>query len=155
MKVCIVCSPGGHFDEMARLLGAFEGHQYFIVTYKSESVKDLKNVHLINSRYLKNAKSFFSLAMLLAQTSLEAIKIIVKEKPDAIFSTGGGEIAIPFCYIGKILRKRIYFIEPLSNITSRSGGGRYIYPIADLFLVQWQPLLKVYGNKAQYWGNII
>jgi beta-1,4-N-acetylglucosaminyltransferase len=155
MKFCIVCSPGGHFDEMARLLGAFEKHEYFLVTYKSESIINFKNVYLIESRYLKRAKSLYGLTMLLIKTSLEAIKIILREKPDVIFSTGGGEIAIPFCYLGKMLGKKVIYIESLANITSCSGGGRYVYPIADLFLVQWQSLLKVYGNKAKYWGKII
>lgn len=155
MRICIVCSPGGHFDEMARLLNAFEKQDYFLVTYKTESVKDLRNVYMIESRYLNKAKSLYGLIMLLIKTSLEAIKIIIKEKPNVIFSTGGGEIAIPFCYLGKILGKKIIYIESLANITTRSGGGRYVYPIADLFLVQWQSLLKIYGKKAKYWGKII
>ena len=93
--------------------------------------------------------------ILLIKTILKAFKILTKEKPDVIVSTGGGEIAVPFCYIGKILGAKIIFIETLSRITTPSGGGRLVYPIADLFLVQWESLLKKYGTKAKYWGNVI
>jgi beta-1,4-N-acetylglucosaminyltransferase len=155
VKVCIACSPGGHFEEMLRLLNAFEKHNYFFVTYRLESNKDLENAFLIKTHHLSGAKSLYGLTMLLLKTSLEAIKIIIKEKPDAIFSMGGGEIAIPFCYLGKMLRKKVIYIESLASITTRSNGGRYVYPIADLFLVQWQSMLKIYGNKAKYWGKII
>jgi len=155
MKICIVCSPGGHFDEMTRVLGAFKNCDYFLVTYKSDSIKNSKEVFLIESSYLNKAKSLHGLIILLIKTSLEAVKIIFKQKPDVIFSTGGGEIAIPFCYLGKMLGKKIIYLESLANITSRSSGGRYIYPISDLFLIQWPSLSKIYGNKAKYWGKII
>jgi len=133
---------------MMRLTSAFDGHEIFIVTYDSESTKDLKNAYRI--KY-----PMPSLGLLILRTLFEAIKILSKEKPDLIVSTGGGEIAIPFCYIGKLLGMKIIFIETLARVKTPSGGGHIVYPIADLFLVQWESLLKEYGNKAKYWGNLI
>ncbi len=150
MKICLVCSHGGHFVELMQLLDAFEGNNYFFATYSSEATKNLKNAYLIKFEGwdLKGK-------ILLMKCIIKTAQILLKEKPDVIVSTGGGEIAVPFCYIGKILGAKVIFIETLTRTTTPSGGGKFIYPIADLFLVQWESLLKKYGKKAKYWGKVI
>jgi beta-1,4-N-acetylglucosaminyltransferase len=150
MKLCLVCSHGGHFVEMNQLLEAFDDYNYFYVTYESEATKELKNAYVIkfDGWGLKGK-------ILLIKTTIKAIQILLKEKPDVIISTGGGEIAVPFCYIGKMFGIKIIYIDSLARVMTKSAGGRFIYPIADIFLVQWESLLKVYGKKAKYWGKII
>ena len=150
MKICLVCSHGGHLVQMMRLRDAFKEHDNFLVTYNSEATKNLENAYLIKFEGwdLKGK-------ILLIRSIIKTIKILVKEKPDVIISTGGGEIAVPFCYIGKVMGAKVIFIETLSRITTQSGGGRLVYPVADLFLVQWESLLKKYGPKAKYWGKVI
>jgi len=150
MNICLVCSHGGHFDEMMRLSEAFKDDNYFIVTHSSEATKNLKNAYRIKF----DGWSFIG-KILLVRVIIRAAFILLKERPDVIISTGAGEIAVPFCYIGKILGKKIIFIDTLARITTPSGGGKLIYPIADLFLVQWASLLDKYGKKAKYWGRII
>lgn len=150
MKLCLVCSQGGHFNEMMRLSNVYESHNYFFVTHASDATKNLKNGYRIKFDGWNLMGK-----ILLTKIMIKAIYILLKEKPDVIISTGAGEIAVPFCYIGKMMGIRIIFIDTLARITTPSGGGRLIYPIADLFLVQWKPLLTKYGKKAKYWGKII
>jgi UDP-N-acetylglucosamine:LPS N-acetylglucosamine transferase len=135
---------------MMRLLDAFEGHNYFFVTFRSEVTQNSKNIHLIKFEGWGLKGKIYLIKYILC-----AIRILLKERPDVIVSTGGGEIAIPFCYIGKILGAKVIFIETLARINEPSAGGKYIYPISDLFLVQWKSLLNKYGNKAKYWGRVI
>jgi beta-1,4-N-acetylglucosaminyltransferase len=149
LKICLACSQGGHFVQMMQLLEAFEGHESFFVSYNSEATKYLKNVYL-----LKYEKDYIKDKLNLIRTIIKAIYILLKEKPDLVISTGGGEIAVPFCYIGKILGANVIFIETLARVTTCSGGGKLVYPIADLFLVQWKSLLNKYGKKTKYWGQI-
>jgi hypothetical protein len=33
--------------------------------------------------------------------------------------------------------------------------GKWVYPITDLFLVQWESLLTQYGPKAKHVGGLI
>ncbi len=150
MKICLVCSHGGHFNEMMQLSDAFEGFDYFFVTHASEATKNLENAYLIKFEGWNLIGK-----ILLIMVPIRAIYILLKERPDVIISTGAGEIAVPFCYIGKMMGIKIIFIDTLARISTPSGGGRFIYPIADLFLVQWRPLLEKYGKKAKYWGKII
>ena len=154
MKICLACTHGGHLVQMMRLLDAFEGYNYFFVTYRSEATKNFKNAYFLKFEE-KGLKAKIMLKIMLVKTIINAVKILIKEKPDVIISTGGGDIAVPFCYIGKVLGAKVIYIESLSRITTASAGGRLVYPIADLFLVQWESLLEKYGSKAKYWGKVI
>ncbi len=135
---------------MQRLMPAFEGKDYFFVTHRSEYSRHLERAYFIGYKegYIRERITWL-------KTIFIALRILLKERPEVVISTGGGEIAVPFCYVGKLLGAKVAFIETVARITTRSAGGRLIYPIADLFLVQWEPLLKKYGKKARYWGNVI
>lgn len=150
MKICLACSPGGHMDELRRLMPAFKGKEYFFVTHKYEYSQQLERAYFIEYR-----KGYIRERIAWLKTIFIALHILLKERPDVVVSTGGGEIAVPFCYAGKLLGAKVVFIETLARVTTRSAAGRLVYLIADLFLVQWEPLLKKYGTKAQYWGNVI
>jgi UDP-N-acetylglucosamine transferase subunit ALG13 len=57
------------------------------------------------------------------------------------------------CYIAKLYRKKIIFIESFCRVEKPSLFGRLIYPIANLTIVQWKPLLDYY-KEAKYGGPI-
>ena len=44
-------------------------------------------------------------------------------------------------------------IETYANKNTKTATGKLVYPIADLFIVQWEEMLKVYP-KATYLGGI-
>ena len=53
----------------------------------------------------------------------------------------------------KIFRSKIVFIETFANKNRKTATGKLIYPIADLFIVQWEEMLEIYP-KAKYGGSI-
>jgi beta-1,4-N-acetylglucosaminyltransferase len=150
LKICLACSHGGHLAEMQRLMPAFEGKDPFFVTFKSESSQ-----HLERAYFIEYGRGYIRERITWLKTIFIALRILAKERPDVVISTGGGEIAIPFCYAGKLMGARVVLIETLTRTATKSAAGRFVYPIADLFLVQWESLLKLYGKKAQYWGKVI
>lgn len=146
MKIALVCSNGGHLVEMQQLLKAFEGHRYFYITLEGKDTKNLKNSYILKKDW---GPMFYQQIYF----TIKAFKILRKERPDVIISTGGG-MATPFCYLGKLMGCKIIFIESFCRINTASKGGKWIYPVADLFLVQWKELVKKYGSKAQYRGSV-
>ena len=58
-----------------------------------------------------------------------------------------------FSYIFKLFGSKIIFIETFANKNSKTVTGKYVYKFADLFLVQWEEMLKLYPN-AKYWGSL-
>ena len=145
MKISIVCSDGGHLTEMSQLMEAFEGHETFFITYNVLGDRDLGKLYQLKS-LKKNPLRYLSAVPTL-------VKILRKEKPDLIVSNGA-EIAIPSLYIAKLFGIKIFFIESWCRINKPSTTGKLIYPIADVFLVQWKQLLKSYGKKAEFKGGV-
>lgn len=146
-KIGLICSPGGHFVEVLQLLEAFEGYPVFFLTYKEKATVDRKNTY-----YMMN---FAKHPLYLVIGILKILFIFLKERPKTLFSTGA-EIAIPSFYIGKFLfRTKLIYLECSAQVYHPSLTGRWIYPITDLFLVQWKSLLREYGPRAKYVGGLI
>jgi beta-1,4-N-acetylglucosaminyltransferase len=146
MKICLVCSHGGHLTEILQLMEAFEGHETFFITYDSARTRAL------HCRYL--LKNIGQNPLRMASAGFSILKILCKEKPKLIVSTGS-EIAIPAFYLAKLFRIKTIFIESWTRVVQPSGTGRMVYPISDVFLVQWESLLAKYGKKARYEGAIL
>jgi beta-1,4-N-acetylglucosaminyltransferase len=146
MKICLVCSHGGHLAEMLHLQEAFEGHETFFITYASARTRELERKYLL--------RNIGTNPLLMAFAFLRTLSILFKERPKLIVSTGS-EIAIPAFYLAKLLGMKTIFIESWTRVLQPTGTGRIVYPISDVFLVQWERLLTKYGNKARYEGAIL
>jgi len=146
-KIGFICSPGGHLVEVLHLKEAFEGHPFFFLTYQEKATSNRERTY-----YIKNfAKKPFSLIA----GVLKIFFVFLKERPKVLFSTGA-EIAIPCFYIGKFLfRMKLIYLECSAQVVHPSRTGKWVYPITDLFLVQWESLLREYGPKARYVGGLI
>lgn len=85
---------------------------------------------------------------------LKAFKILLKEKPTVLISTGA-LATVPFCIVGKLLGKRIVYIESFARVDTPSLTGKIIYKLklANLFVVQWEDMLK-YFPEAIVGGRI-
>ena len=84
--------------------------------------------------------------------TFKSLRIFLREKPCAIITTGT-HTAVPMCFIAKLFKKKVIYIETLANSNTKTVAGRIVYPIADLFVVQWEEMIKLYP-KAKYWGMI-
>jgi beta-1,4-N-acetylglucosaminyltransferase len=147
-KICVICSGGGHFTEAMELAPAFEKHPHFFVTFKVKG-KKIKRTEK-KTYYIFNPGKKIPMFLL---TFLESLYIFIKEKPEVVITTGAG-LAIPFCYIAKFFGKKIIFLETMTAITKPSNTGKIIYPIADLFIIQWESLREFFP-KATYGGPLV
>lgn len=150
MKVLMIGNAGGHFEQLKQLKRIEKKYQLFYVTNKCLATEKLG--------YVDNfilAPHFHSKLLTLCGyfiNSIQAFFILLKIKPELIVSTGAG-IAIPTCILGKILGKKIVFIESFARIDFPSRTGKFMYKVADIFIVQHKSLLKYYP-KAIYGGWI-
>jgi UDP-N-acetylglucosamine:LPS N-acetylglucosamine transferase len=146
-KIGLICSHGGHFTEFLQVREAFKGYPTFLLTYKEVSTANQKNTYYIANIGKSPVAFIFGL--------IKILFIFLKEKPTILFSTGS-EIAVPPFYLGKFLfRTKLIYLECSAQVYQPSLTGRCVYPITDLFLVQWEFLLKKYGPKAKYVGGLI
>lgn len=147
MKIALVCSKGGHLTELLRLTETFDEFDVFFVTHRSPRTDSLQErkyfIKDIGTNYGRIALAAFSF-----------LKIFLEERPSVVISTGS-EIAIPAFYVARLLRIPTIYIESWCCVNETTGAGRLVYPVSDVFLVQWPSLAEKYGPKADYKGAVI
>jgi beta-1,4-N-acetylglucosaminyltransferase len=81
-----------------------------------------------------------------------AWRVIRERDPEIILSTGAG-LAVPFFLVGRLLRRRLVYVESLTRIESISLSGRMVYPLADHFFVQWPQAAR--RRRMRYAGSLL
>ena len=153
-KVLFISSTGGHLNELLQLKPLFEKYEYNIITEKDKANIKLKETYgkkLYFLPYGTRAKLFTYIFKYLF-LCLKTIYLYFKIMPKVIITTGT-HTAGPMCILGKVFGSKIVYIETFANTNKKTATGRLIYPIADLFIVQWEEMLKLYP-KAIYGGRI-
>lgn len=148
MKISLVGSSGGHLAHLYMLKPFWKNKNRFWVTFNKVDAKSLlKNEQVYNCYFPTNR----NIKNLIRNTFL-AIKILKKEKPDVIISSGAA-VAVPFFYIGKLMGAKLIYIEVFDRINKPTLTGKLVYPIVDKFIVQWEEEKKIYP-KAINLGSI-
>ena len=152
-KVMFISSTGGHLTELLELSPLFQEYDSTIVTEKTKSNLYLKDKYKQVFYLVYGTKSHpFTYFFKFIYNFFKSLYIFLKVKPDVIITTGT-HTAFFMCYLGKLFKKKIIYIETLANRTTKTMAGKLIYPIADYFLVQWESMLELYP-KAIYMGFI-
>ena len=153
-KVMFISSTGGHLTELLQLKPLFEKCEYTIVTEKTKSNQNLIDQYPDHVYYLAygTKQHLFKYLFIFAHNIIVSFFIFLKVKPDVIVTTGT-HTAVPMCYIAHFLKKKVVFIETFANSKTPTQAGRLVYPIADLFVVQWESMLEHYPD-AVYGGWI-
>lgn len=139
IKICLVGSSGGHLTHLYQLKEFWNSKNRFWVTFNKPDANSilegerLYHCHFPTNRNIKN----------LIKNTFLAIKVLKKEKPDIIISTGAA-VAVPFFYIGKLFGAKLVYVEVFDRIDRPTMTGKMVYPITDKFIVQWEEMKKVY-----------
>ncbi len=148
MKIALPTSAGGHLTELMQIKGATNEYETFFITVKR---KDTEELYKKEKVYFVEDTGRDPIALI--KNIVQSLKILLKEKPDVIITTGAGA-AIPSCMIGKFMGAKLLYIESYCRAKSKSWSGVILYPFADIFLVQWESMVQKYGKKARYWGGV-
>ena len=147
LKICLVGSSGGHLTHLYMLKPFWKDKNRFWVTFDKEDARSLKDekvypCYFPTNRNIKN----------LIRNTFLAIRVLKKEKPDLIISSGAA-VAVPFFYLGKLFGTKTIYIEVFDRINKPTLTGKLVYPVTDRFIVQWEEMKKVYP-KAINFGSI-
>ena len=146
-KVCLVGSSGGHLTHLYLLKPFWEEKERFWVTFGKDDAKSILEDEKMYECYFPTNRNIKNLI----KNTFLAIKIIRKEKPKLIISSGAG-VAVPFFYIGKIFGAKTIFIEVFDRIDKPTITGKLVYPVSDIFVVQWEEMKKVYPKAINLGG---
>ncbi|MFV0341462.1 MAG: PssD/Cps14F family polysaccharide biosynthesis glycosyltransferase [Anaerocolumna sp.] len=150
LKMCCVASSGGHWEELMCLKDVIESSECFFVTEQGGQAQESKYSEMYLVTQINRHEKFFLLHFF--RLFITAFRIIKKERPDIVLSTGA-LIAFPFCIVSKVFGAKIIFIESFARVYNKSLTGKLIYPFSDLFIVQWETMMEHYP-KAKYGGVV-
>ncbi len=153
-KVLFISSTGGHLTEMLELKKLFSKVDFHLITEKTKSTFSLQEKYPGRVNYMTYGTKdhLLSYLFIFPWNCLKSLYYFFRFSPEYVITTGA-HTAVPMCYIAKFFRRKIIYIETFANIESKTLSGRLVYPIADLFIVQWESMLKFYP-KAVYGGWI-
>lgn len=153
-KVLFISSCGGHLNEMMQLKSLFNKYDYHIITEKTKTTTYLKKDYPNKVSYLiyGTKDHFWIYPFKLLINCFISLFYYIKYHPKYIVTTGA-HTAGPMCCLGKLFGSKIIYIETFANIHTKTITGKVIYKFADLFVVQWESMLKLYP-KATFGGWI-
>ena len=143
LRILAVCSGGGHWIQMQRLIPALEGHYVTFATVKP------------SSRRYQDGSRIFSIPDANRDTKIRLIWLVMKLawiflrcRPQVILTTGAapGYIAIR---LGRMVGARTMFLDSIANAERLSLSARLALPHADVTLTQWPDLEEDAGPKYQ------
>lgn len=157
LKVLVIVSCGGHFEQAIECLEAFRGCDVILVCYrywgemKGFSHPLVSRVRLV--RFIAPQKWGLCLSMVV--NLFEFLWIFLRERPDLLFSTGA-EIAIGPFILGKLFwRTKNIYMETAAGNREGTVTARVLYRWSNLFLVQWPHQIGTFGPKARYEGRVV
>ena len=148
-RVMFISSTGGHLNELLQLKDLFSLYDYTIITEKMKSNLYLKDEYPNKVHFLIYGTKlhFLTYPFKLFINCFISLFYYLKYRPTYIITTGV-HTAGPMCCIGKIFGSRIIYIETFANMVSKTSTGKLLYPISDMFIVQWESMKKLYPNSV-------
>jgi beta-1,4-N-acetylglucosaminyltransferase len=141
--VLLVCSPGGHLQQMLALGPAWDAFRHAWVALRAPDAEYLlaDEVVVWGRGPTNRSVSKFLLNLPLAWRTLRRLD------PAVVISTGAG-LAVPFLLL------RTVYVESFTRVEGLSLSGRLLYPLAHRFFVQW-PEAARHHRKAIYAGSVL
>jgi UDP-N-acetylglucosamine:LPS N-acetylglucosamine transferase len=146
--ILLVCSPGGHLQQLQALRPAWDGPPRVWVTLPSADVSDVlsgETFVLGHGPTNRSVRNF-------VRNLRVAWRVVRAERPQAILSTGAA-LAVPFFIVGRMHGCRLVYVESLTRTRTLSLTGRLVTPLAHDFFVQWPTTRR--PKRARYVGSIL
>lgn len=142
LRLAFASSPGGHLAELDAITKGLEPVDCFLVTVKSvQTESEMSGVRKIFiTRIERNPTN-------LLLNAAQALRILVRERPSAVISTGAGE-AVPLILLASALGIPILFAESVARVHGPSLSGRIVKHWVDLIIAPWPSLRAFYPTAV-------
>lgn len=146
-RLLAIASGGGHWVQLQRLCPAFEGFDIAFVSTFDHYVTQVAE----HRYYVVPNASRFELGGFLPG-AWRALKIICRERPDAVVTTGSAPMLV-FLLLGRLIGARTLWVDSLANPERLSSSGRMARRIAHQTVSQWPEVAE--AEHVAYWGSVL
>lgn len=148
LRILALASAGGHWVQLQRITPAFAGWDIAFASTDPHYGGDIAG-----QRYYTISDANRFTRHRLPLVALQIFRIIRRERPDLIISTGAAPGLIALLLGRLVFRRRTIWIDSMANADRLSTSGRWAGRMADLWLTQWQHLAEPDG--PQFWGPVL
>lgn len=141
MRIGLVCSSGGHLQQLHWLAPFWSRHDRFWVTFDTPDARSLLAEERV---YWAHAPTNRNLGNLVRNTRL-ARTVLAREQPDVLVSNGAG-VALPLMGVGFAMGVPLVWLEVYDRIDRASLTGRLLSPLADEVLLMWPEQQRAYPH---------
>ncbi|WP_299520877.1 UDP-N-acetylglucosamine--LPS N-acetylglucosamine transferase [uncultured Serinicoccus sp.] len=142
-RVMLVGSSGGHLAQLCALESWYSEHDATFVTFRTPDALSRLEGEQVAWAYhptTRNVKNLVRNAGL-------AARLIWRERPDVIVSTGAG-VALPFFVLGRLFGAVTVYVEVIDRLDTTTMTGRLCRPFSTVFCVQWPEQEKLYKGAV-------
>jgi UDP-N-acetylglucosamine:LPS N-acetylglucosamine transferase len=154
VKLLVAASAGGHASDLTALLERAKElwparPSVYVTTAKTQA----ERVKPTGMRIyvVREADRRTPISALVA--AVQTFRVIARERPDAIVTTGAMPMAI-MCVWGRLFGAKIAWVDCLSQVDTMSLSGRAISRLAHLTLTQW-PDVATRFRRVEYAGEVL
>lgn len=144
-RILLVASKGGHWEELAELLPAFDGGDLTLVSTDHYEVERAHKAFEVLRDYNQNEP------FKVAQGLMETRRLVRRVRPDVVVSTGAAP-GLLCLFWGWRYGARTIWIDSIANGEQLTLSGKLALRFCDVVLTQWPHLA---GGKVQYWGAVL
>ncbi len=141
VKICLACSPGGHWRQMQLAIGNIpeEYDCYWLTQRTKTTVAAMKDQeHVFVEKFLLVKK------WTILVNAIQSLFWLIVKRPDVIISTGAGD-TIPTIYLGKkFFKTKIIYITSAANVTESSKAPLWAEKYSDVFCIQWDEMKEIF-----------
>ena len=147
IRIALVCTKGGHFEQMNNLSDFYNCYDHFWITNRSRQTES----QLLHERVYYVDLAHFRRPWTYVSQMLPIFRIFVNEKPTHVLSTGSGRTALIPYVLSRIFRVKFIFIDTFSRVRGHSKFGTFLLKMNNRIFTQWEDPLN---KQAIYLGPI-
>jgi len=134
INIALVCTKGGHFEQMINLSDFYSRYDHFWITNRSkqtESELRKERAYFIEMAHFKKPWIYLS-------QIAPVLKIFVREKPTHVLSTGSGRVAFIPLLLSRALKVKFIYIDTFSRVHGYSKFGTFLLKAKSKIYTQWK-----------------
>lgn len=144
LRICLAASGGGHVRQLLDLEPVWSQHDYFFVTENTAlgaSLADRHRTYFVPHVAFGQARLGAPFQMLAGAVSsfFGSARIIFRERPDVIISTGAGAVFFALAW-ARLLGAKVVVVDSFARFDRPSMFARIAAPIAHHMVVQSRAL---------------
>jgi UDP-N-acetylglucosamine transferase subunit ALG13 len=147
IKLALTCTPGGHYEQMLNLSDFYGAYRHFWITSRTTQTKHAAGpgaVYFISMAHFKKPWTY------LIQFP-QVLRILLKERPTHIVSTGSGRIVFVPYLLSVPFRIPFIHVDTFSHVHGFTKMAKFMARTKSPILTQWESPTK---DRAIYIGPV-